>query len=295
MKKETIGSLFELFKLSLKKMCTVRVLLPLALFTLITGNIIPYISTVAVETVMPFIKGDEPSIASMVRMGCFAILTFVILIIYASFVLLIQLTASAYFVSTEEHRIKTDAKNIWSLIKKKWTKITLTTLLLMLIFLLAIGISALLSFISPYLAFAVGFIVLSYLLIRFYVAGYPAIFDGFGARKSLETSTKIMDGIKGKVAVFIVLLTLAYILISFAVFLPIGGIIHFFASPEYVSFLRDRPISEDFMTSITILDYAFKESLHFVGSFIEEFVILVSSGMSALLYLKRRELAVSTD
>lgn len=295
MKKETIGSLFELFKISIKKMCTVRVLLPLAIFVLLTTNIIPNILTISATSIAPLVDKENASIASMIGMIGFGILAFIAYLLYVIFLYLVYLVAPTYYVSTEKHLVKADLKNIWSLIKKRRTKVLSTMSLIMLLALVAIGGAALLLFISPYLAFLVGFVVFFYLMTRFYVAMFPAIYDGFGAKKSLSISTKIMDGIKGKVAVFMGLIIVIYLVLASVILLPFGAAAYFFVSPEYLLFLTDRPITEEFMDSVTLIDYGFREIIRFVGSFINYLLMLISSGVPALLYLKRRSLAVSTN
>ncbi len=295
MKKETIGSLFDLLKISLRKMLTVRVMLPLAILVLLTVNIIPNAILIAAKGISPFFDKENVSIASMIGGIGALILVFIASILYSLFLALIYLAAPAYFVSTEKHDVKRDVKNIGLLIKKRWAKITLTMLSISLLAVIAVGIAALLSFISPYLAILAGFIAFIYITVRFYVAMYPAIYDGFGAAKSLEASTKIMDGIKAKTSAFIGLLMLIYLVCAVVLFLPFGAYVYFNISPEYLLFILDKPISEDFTDSITMLDYCFREILHFAGHFIYYSLTLIFSGVPALLYLKRRDLAVSTN
>ncbi len=295
MKKETIGSLFELLKLSIRKMCTARVLLPLAIFALLTTNIIPNILTISATAIAPFVDKENTSIASMVGMIGFGILGFIAYLLYVIFLCLVYLVAPAYYVSTEKHSVKKDVKNIWSLIKKRWARIILTMLVLVLLSLVAVGVAALLFFISPYLGFLVWFVAFFYLVTRFYVAVYPAIYDGFGVKKSLSINTKIMDGIKVKVAAFVGLIIVTYLVLASVILLPFGAAAYFLSSPEYVLFLLDKPITEGFMDSVTLVDYGFRELIHFIGSFINYFITLICSGVPALLYLKRRDLAVSTN
>ncbi len=290
MKKETIGSLFELFKLSIRKMCTVRVLLPLAVFVLLNENIISNVFEISALALTPFFEKDDVSVASAFGMAGLGMLFLVALLCYFLFLcIVVFVVAPAYFVSTENQSFKVDIKNVWSLIKKRW--INLAKLFVIVGCLFIGAVSVLVYFESP-LVFLICAVPIVYLALRFYVVMYAVVYDGFGVRKSLSISTKIMDGIKGK---FFVFLFLSNMLIQLPVKLLFKGFIALL-SPEYLSFLDgEMPITEDFMDSITLIDYGFREFFYFITSFISSLLIMIPSGVAALLYLKRRSLAVSTN
>ncbi len=292
MQKETIGSLFELFKISIKKMCTARVLLPLALFTLVVTNIIPFFVEMVVTAVAPSL--DEETFFTIKNISIFSI--YIIgFIAYFLLIYLVYFAGVTYFVSTEKHKLKTDVKNIFSLVGKRWKKFISTQVFMMVFLLLAISFCFVLSFMSTALSIAAAFMVFLYFMMRFYVAMYAPIYDGFGPIKSLKTSAEIMDGIKTKVLVFIFLLMLIYMVGSLLVFAPVGALLYFSFSYEYLAFLADAPVTEETMASITSIDFLFREVLRFLNSFITNLLVAISSAVPALLYLKRRDMAVSTN